>query len=72
MEGETNNQEKAKLGRRKQITFNFELRKSSTGFAVFLTDDSGVGGDHIEPSVGDFQVEPLNDLLVRLIAKYIG
>ena len=36
MEGETNNQEKAKLGRRKQITFNFELRKSSTGFAVFL------------------------------------
>ena len=42
------------------------------GTYVFLTDDSGVGGDHIEPSVGDFQVEPLNDLLVRLIAKYIG
>ena len=42
------------------------------GTYVFLTDDSGVGGAHIEPSVGDFQVEPLNDLLVRLIAKYIG
>ena len=42
------------------------------GTYVFLTDDSGVGGDHLEPSVGDFQVEPLNDLLVRLIAKYIG
>ena len=42
------------------------------GTYVFLTDDSGVGGDHIEPSVGDFQVEPLNDLLVRLIAKYVG
>ncbi len=42
------------------------------GTYVFLTDDSGVGGDHIEPTVGDFQVEPLNDLLVRLIAKYIG
>ena len=42
------------------------------GTYVFLTDDSGVGGDHIEASVGDFQVEPLNDLLVRLIAKYIG
>ena len=42
------------------------------GTYVFLTDDSGVGGDHIEPSVGNFQVEPLNDLLVRLIAKYIG
>ena len=42
------------------------------GTYVFLTDDSGVGGDHIEASVGDFQIEPLNDLLVRLIAKYIG
>ena len=42
------------------------------GTYVFLTDDSGVGDDHIEASVGDFQVEPLNDLLVRLIAKYIG
>ena len=42
------------------------------GTYVFLTDDSGVGNDHLEPSVGDFQVEPLNDLLVRLIAKYIG
>ena len=42
------------------------------GTYVFLTDDSGVGGDHIEASVGEYQVEPLNDLLVRLIAKYIG
>ena len=42
------------------------------GTYVFLTDDSGVGNDHVEASVGDFQVEPLNDLLVRLIAKYVG
>jgi len=42
------------------------------GTYVFLTDDSGVGESHIEPSVGQYQVEPLNDLLVRLIAKYIG
>lgn len=42
------------------------------GTYVFLTDDSGVGGDHIEASVGQYQVEALNDLLVRLIAKYIG
>ena len=41
------------------------------GTYVFLTDDSGVGNDHVEASVGDFQVEALNDLLVRLIAKYI-
>lgn len=42
------------------------------GTYVFLTDDSGVGGSHVEASVGQFQVEPLNDLLARLIAKYIG
>ena len=42
------------------------------GTYVFLTDDSGVGNDHLEASVGEFLVEPLNDLLVRLIAKYIG
>ena len=42
------------------------------GTYVFLTDDSGVGGDHVEASVGQFLVEPLNDLLARLIAKYIG
>ena len=42
------------------------------GTYVFLTDDSGVGGDHVEASVGQFQVEPLTDLLTRLIAKYIG
>ncbi len=37
------------------------------GTYIFLTDDSGVGGAHLRPSVGDFKVEPLNDMLVRLI-----
>ena len=41
------------------------------GTYVFLTDDSGVGESHVEPSVGEFQPELLNDLLMRLIAKYI-
>ena len=41
------------------------------GTYVFLTNDSGVGGDHIEASVGDYQVEHLNTLMVRLITKYI-
>ena len=40
------------------------------GTYVFLTDDSGIGGSHIEASVGDYEVEYLNDLLVRLIKKY--
>ena len=37
---------------------------------VFLTDDSGVGGSHLEPIVGDYQVELLQDLIVRLIEEY--
>ena len=43
---------------------------STNGTYVFITDDSGVGNDHLEPSVGEYQVEFLNDLMVRLIKKY--
>ncbi|MEM8907449.1 MAG: hypothetical protein AAGD05_06350, partial [Bacteroidota bacterium] len=32
---------------------------------------SGIGNDHLEPTVGDYEVELLNDLLVRLIGEYI-
>ena len=41
------------------------------GTYTFLTNDSGVGGDHIAASVGEYQVEQLNDLIVRLIASYL-
>ena len=40
------------------------------GTYVFLTDDSGIGDSHIEASVGDYKVEHLADLMVRLIKKY--
>ena len=40
------------------------------GTYVFITDDSGVGEDHIEPTVGSYQTEQLNSLIVRLIKKY--
>lgn len=43
---------------------------STNGTYVFITNDSGVGNDHIEATVGDYQVEKLNDLMVRLITKY--
>ena len=33
--------------------------------------NSGVGGEHIEASVGEYQVESLQGLIVRLITKYI-
>ena len=42
------------------------------GTYVFLTDDSQVGESHIVPSVGEYAVEKLNDLLCRLIEDYIS
>ncbi len=43
---------------------------ATNGTYVFITDDSGIGNDHLEPSVGQFEVELLNELMVRLITKY--
>ncbi|MCE2503223.1 MAG: VWA domain-containing protein [Chlorobi bacterium] len=40
------------------------------GTYVFLTDHSGIGNSHIEPTIGSYQVEFLNDLLVRLIVQF--
>ncbi len=34
---------------------------------VFLTDDSGIGEAHLEPIIGDYQVELLHDIIVRNI-----
>jgi hypothetical protein len=36
---------------------------------TFLTGHSGIGGEHLEPTIGEYQVELLNDLLVRLIVE---
>ena len=40
------------------------------GTYTFITNHSGVGNDHLVPSIGDYQVEQLNDLIFRLIQKY--
>ena len=37
------------------------------GTYTFLTDDSGIGGSHLTPTVGSYVVEQLCDLIVRLI-----
>ena len=42
------------------------------GTYVFLTNDSGVGESHVEASVGDYEIEKLNELIIRLIDKYIS
>ena len=44
---------------------------ATDGTYVFITGDSGVGGEHLEASVGQYTVEKLNDLMVRLIQKYL-
>lgn len=44
---------------------------STGGNYVFLTDDSGIGNDHIEPTIGQYEVELLNDLLVRMINEAV-
>lgn len=41
------------------------------GTYTFLTNDSGIGGDHIEPTIGSYDVEYLNDLMVRIIDEYL-
>ncbi|MBS7262550.1 MAG: VWA domain-containing protein [Eubacteriales bacterium] len=42
------------------------------GTYVYLTNDSGVGYDHLDPSVEAVEVEKLNDCLVRITAEYCG
>jgi hypothetical protein len=43
---------------------------STNGTYVFITNDSGIGNDHLQATVGDYEVEFLNDLMVRLVKKY--
>lgn len=39
---------------------------------AFLTDDSGVGGSHAEPTIACYQVTKLDNLLVRLVSSELG
>ncbi|TVZ22542.1 von Willebrand factor type A domain-containing protein [Dokdonia sp. Hel_I_63] len=60
-------------GANKEVEFLMRSFSVSTnGTYVFLTDDSGIGNDHIEATTESFKVEKLNDLMVRLIEQYAG
>lgn len=62
----------AASGADKETEFMLRFFDLATGGTyVFLTDDSGIGGSHIEASVGDYEVEALADIMVRLIEKYV-
>jgi len=41
------------------------------GTYVPLTDDSGIGGEHLEPTIGESAVYKLNDLIVKVIGDYM-
>ncbi|MWC29027.1 VWA domain-containing protein [Paenibacillus sp. MMS18-CY102] len=43
---------------------------STGGTYLFLTDHSGVGGEHLKPAVGEYEVRALNDLMVDIITRY--
>jgi hypothetical protein len=44
---------------------------ATNGTYVFITNDSGIGGEHLEPTIGTYEVELLNGLIERLINKYL-
>ncbi|MFF2484566.1 VWA domain-containing protein [Paenibacillus sp. NPDC058071] len=46
------------------------LSVATGGTYLFLTDDSGIGGEHLEPAAGKYEVKLLNDLLVETINRY--
>lgn len=46
------------------------LALATNGTTVFLTDDSGIGGKHLDPVTDERKVEALNDLLVRLLVTH--
>lgn len=46
------------------------LSVSTNGTYVFITNDSGIGNVHLEPTVGAYTVEYLNNLMVRVTNKY--
>ena len=57
----------------KPTEFLFRARAVMTGGKyVFLTDDSGVGDSHEEPDITEYQVEKLNDLMVREIRSFVA
>lgn len=41
----------------------------TNGNYLFLTDHSGIGNEHLEPTVGKYEIQYLNDLLLDVINK---
>ncbi|MEL6865178.1 MAG: T9SS type A sorting domain-containing protein [Bacteroidota bacterium] len=62
----------AASGVNKQTEFLLKFFALSTnGTYVFLTDHSGIGNTHLKPTAGEYNIETLNDLMVRLILENV-
>lgn len=48
-----------------------QMAIATNGTYVFITNHSGIGNNHIEATVGKYEVEYLNNLMVRLINQYL-
>lgn len=57
-------------GSRETELFGRAAAICTNGSYVFLTDDSGIGDSHLEPIIGDYEVEKLHDIIVRIIKDY--
>jgi len=56
------------------LATEFLLRQEAImtgGTYIFLTDDSGIGEPHLEPTVGEFTVEYLNACMIRVVNEYL-
>jgi len=48
------------------------LAVATGGTYLFLTDDSGIGGSHLKPTIGPHEVLLLNELLTKVINRYVA
>jgi hypothetical protein len=53
-----------------EFFFRF-LAVATGGTYVFLTDHSGIGETHMKPTVGKYEIEFLNKLLIKIINRYL-
>lgn len=57
------------INRQTEFLMKF-MAMTTNGTYVFITDHSGIGNPHLDPVVQDYEVEKLNDLMVRLLYNY--
>ncbi len=57
-------------GSRETELFGRAIAITTGGTYVFLTDDSHIGDSHLEPIIGEYKVEKLYDIILRVIDNY--